>query len=382
MKLRFRKKKNWKWYFKKFLWMMFGLVIVGIIAGLLFMNFHPVFGGRPTEEQQEAYEQLDNYVDGEFVNEVESETGMGLTSVGSLILDWINRDEDHLPPAEVPIAPLDWERINSEEDSLTWFGHSNFLLSIDNKKILIDPVFDDMASPVSFMGSRRFTEDIYHVIEDLPRIDAVFITHDHYDHLDYPSILALKEKTEHFFVPLGVDAHLIEWGVAREEITPMNWWDEVEWEGVDIAAVPARHSSNRSLFDRNQTLWSGFVISGENTNIYVSGDTGYGDHFQEIGETYGPFDLTLIEGGQYDHRWPDSHMFPEEGVQAHIDTRGEVMMLMHWGAFPLALHGWSEPVERALVEAEERGVSMIAPQIGETVDLQDLDLTIAPWWDF
>ena len=382
MKLRFRKKRNWKWYLKKLLWTIFSLVIVGIIAGLLFMNFHPVFGGRPTKEQQEAYEQLDNYVDGEFVNETELESGMDLTSLGTLVRDWINQDEDRLPSVEVAVAPLDWERINSEEDSLTWFGHSNFLLSIDSKKILIDPVFDDMASPVSFMGSKRFTEDISHVIDDLPMIDAVFITHDHYDHLDYPSILALKEKTEHFFVPLGVDAHLIEWGVVREDITPMNWWDEVEWEGVDIAAVPARHYSNRQLFDRNQTLWAGFVISGENTDIYVSGDTSYGDHFQEIGETYGPFDLTLMEGGQYDHRWSDSHMFPEEAVQAHIVARGDVMMLMHWGAFSLAFHGWAEPVERALVEAEERGVSMIAPQIGETVDLQDLDLTIAPWWDF
>jgi len=382
MKLRFRKKRKRKWYFKKFLWTLFGFVIVGIIAGLLFMYFHPVFGGSPREEQQAAYEELDNYVEGEFINETEKESEMGLTSIGGLIWDWVTEREDRIPSENVPVAPLDWEQINSEADSLTWFGHSNFLLSIDNKKILIDPVFDDMASPVSFVGSRRFTEDIFHLIEELPRIDAVFITHDHYDHLDYPSILALKEKTDHFFVPLGVDAHLMEWGVASGDITPMNWWEQVEWEGLDIAAVPARHSSNRSIFDRNQTLWAGFVISGENTNLYVSGDTGYGDHFIEIGETYGPFDLTLMEGGQYDERWPDAHMFPEESVQANMDAKGDVMMLMHWGAFSLALHGWSEPVERGIEEAEKQGVSIIAPQIGETVDLEELDLTITPWWDF
>ena len=382
MKLSFRKKRKRKWFLKKFLWTIFSLVIIGIIAGILFMNFHPVFGGRPTEGQQEAYEELDNYVDGEFINETELESGMDLTSFGSLIWDWIAQKEDRIPSKEVSVAPLDWERINSEEDSLTWFGHSNFLLSINNKKILIDPVFDDMASPVSFVGSRRFTEDIFHLIDDLPTIDAVFITHDHYDHLDYPSILALKDKTEHFFVPLGVDAHLTEWGVEPEDITSMNWWDEVEWQGLDIAAVPARHYSSRGLFDQNSTLWSGWVISGEETNIYISGDTSYGEHFEEIGEIYGPFDLTLIEGGQYDHRWADSHMFPEESVQAHIDVQGEVMMLTHWGAFSLALHGWSEPIERALVEGDERGVLIIAPQIGETVDLQDMDFSITPWWDF
>ncbi|WP_236660255.1 MBL fold metallo-hydrolase [Isachenkonia alkalipeptolytica] len=307
---------------------------------------------------------------------------MDPTSLGSLIWDWITQDGERVPSQKVPMVPLDWAGINSDVDSLTWFGHSNVLLSIDNKKILIDPMFDDMASPVSFIGSRRFTEDIFHVIEDLPQIDAVFITHDHYDHLDYPSILALKDKTEHFFVPLGVDAHLSEWGVEPENITAMNWWDEVEWQGVDIAAVPARHYSSRGLFDQNSTLWSGWVISGEETNIYISGDTSYGQHFQAIGETYGPFDLTLIEGGQYDRRWADSHMFPEEAVQAHIDARGEVMMLMHWGAFSLSLHDWSELIERALVEGEDREVSIIAPQIGETVDLQDLDLSITPWWDF
>lgn len=382
MKRGFRKKRNRKGFLRKSLWTIFGLVIVGIIAGLLFMNFHPVFGGRPTETQKQAYEELENFQDGEFVNEPDLETGMDFSSVAGLIRDGIFAREDRIPRKEVPVAPLDWERINSKEDSLTWFGHSNFLLSIDNKKILIDPVFDDIASPVSFAGSRRFTEDIFHVIEDLPEIDGVFITHDHYDHLDYPSILALKEKTKHFFVPLGVDAHLIRWGIDPENITPMNWWEEVTWEGVTVAAVPARHYSNRRLFERNRTLWAGFVISGENHRVYVSGDSSYGDHFQEIGDTYGPFDLTLIEGGQYDHRWADSHMFPEEAVQAHIDAKGEVMMLMHWGAFSLAFHPWAEPVERALVEAETRDVSIIAPEIGETIGIEDLELSVTPWWDF
>ena len=376
-----RKNRKWTGYLKKTVLVIISLVVIGIIAGLLFMSFHPVFGGTPDAEQQEVYEELENYENGRFVNDTELEQGMDLSSLITLIRDWVDRRSNRIPQEKVPVMTPDWEMISGEEDSLTWLGHSNFLLSIDEQVILVDPVFDDMVSPLSFIGSRRFTEDIFHLIEELPTIDAVFITHDHYDHLDYQSILALKEKTEHFFVPLGVDAHLREWGIEKEDITAMNWWEEVEWQGLNIAAVPARHYSNRTLFGANRTLWSGWVISGEEMNLYISGDSSYGDHFVEIGEVYGPFDLTLMEGGQYDHRWSDSHMFPEEAVQAHLDAQGDVMMLMHWGAFSLAVHDWNEPIIRALEAAEELGVQMIAPQIGETVQIKNLDLTITPWWE-
>lgn len=375
-----RKNRKWTGYLKKTVLVIISLVVIGIIAGLLFMSFHPVFGGTPDAEQQEVYEELENYENGRFVNDTELEQGMDLSSLITLIRDWVDRRSNRIPQEKVPVMTPDWEMISGEEDSLTWLGHSNFLLSIDEQVILVDPVFDDMVSPLSFIGSRRFTEDIFHLIEELPTIDAVFITHDHYDHLDYQSILALKEKTEHFFVPLGVDAHLREWGI-EEDITAMNWWEEVEWQGLNIAAVPARHYSNRTLFGANRTLWSGWVISGEEMNLYISGDSSYGDHFVEIGEVYGPFDLTLMEGGQYDHRWSDSHMFPEEAVQAHLDAQGDVMMLMHWGAFSLAVHDWNEPIIRALEAAEELGVQMIAPQIGETVQIKNIDLTITPWWE-
>ncbi|GAE29349.1 outer membrane protein romA [Halalkalibacter hemicellulosilyticusJCM 9152] len=320
-------------------------------------------------------------MDGQFVNEHEIDMGMDVATMFSLLRDWVSRDEDRHPLDGLPVSSFDWEKIRSEEDSLTWFGHSNFLLSINGKKILIDPMFGDVASPVSFVGSTRFSDDLLHVIDELPPIDAVFITHDHYDHLDYPSIVELIDKVEHFFVPLGVDAHLLEWGVQSENITALNWWDEVEWDGLTIASVPAQHYSGRGLWDRNQTLWSGWVILGEQTRLFTSGDSSYGPHFGQIGEAYGPFDLTLIEGGQYDERWSYSHMFPEESVQAHIDVNGETMMLMHWGAFTLAYHGWSEPVERALLAAEEQDVHLIAPKIGETVDLEMLDVPISTWWD-
>jgi L-ascorbate metabolism protein UlaG (beta-lactamase superfamily) len=242
-----------------------------------------------------------------------------------------------------------------------------------------------VASPVSLVGINRYeySEDIMlHLIDEMPPIDAVFITHDHYDHLDYQSIVKLNSKVSHFFVPLGCSAHLIRWGIPEKKITELNWWEETEYQGLTIALTPSRHGSGRDPFNIDTTLWGGWVILGNRTRIYTSGDGGYGPHFKEIGDKYGPFDITLIEGAQYDRNWPDIHMIPEQAVQANLDVNGETMMLMHWGAFTLANHAWNEPIERALKEANEREVNMIAPQIGETVLLDsDLQMPPASWWD-
>jgi L-ascorbate metabolism protein UlaG (beta-lactamase superfamily) len=239
------------------------------------------------------------------------------------------------------------------------------------------------ASPVSFGGSKRYTGSMLHVIDEMPSIDAVFITHDHYDHLDYSSILRLNDKTAHFFVPLGVSNHLIRWGVPKEKITELNWWDEAEFEGLQIAFTPSRHFSGRGLFNRDTTLWGGWVILGKNSRFYTSGDGGYGEHFKEIGNKYGPFDVALMEGGQYDSRWSEIHMTPEEAIQAHQDIKGKDMMLIHWGAFTLAYHGWTEPIERAASAAKEAGIHLIAPQIGETVSLngENFSSSMTPWWN-
>ena len=376
-----KKRKKGIGCIKKFFLAILILLVAGVVSGLLFMSFHPVFGDTPGEEQQEAFEELENFRDGRFINEPDLEQGMDFGSLISLIREWTDGDRNRTPTEPLSVMEPNWEKIEGDEESLTWFGHSNFLLNLGGKRILIDPVFSDVVSPISFMGSRRFTKDIFPMIEALPPIDALFITHDHYDHLDYPSILALKEKTEHFFVPLGVEAHLMEWGIEEERITSMNWWEEVEWKGLQVAAVPARHYSNRTLFGAGRTLWSGWVIESEDTNLFISGDTSYGDHFKAIGEAFGPFDLTLMEGGQYDHRWADSHMFPEESLRAHQEVKGEVMMLMHWGAFSLAPHAWDDPIIRAVKGAEEKGISMIAPRIGETLSLEDLNQPINPWWE-
>jgi L-ascorbate metabolism protein UlaG (beta-lactamase superfamily) len=350
----------------------------------MFMNLHPAFGGKPTKEQKEAYNSLNNYLEGKFVNAVPASAGSD--SVDSPPEDKSSKenDKERSPAAQISVGEIDWERIKDEKDSLTWLGHSAFLISIDNKKLLLDPMLGPSASPVSFVVKRyNYSEDMLSIIDNMPNIDAVLISHDHYDHLDYQSIVRLKSKVSHFFVPLGVGAHLIRWGVPAERITELNWWDEREYQGLTLALTPSRHFSGRKGFDYRTTLWGGWALLGENTRLYYSGDGGYGPHFKEIGNKYGPFDLTLIEGAQYDRRWPDSHMMPEQSVQAHKDAGGRNMILMHWGAFTLANHDWKEPIGRALKEAEKAKVNLAAPRIGETVQLgSDLQINASAWWDF
>ncbi len=372
-------KRKWRRVKKTLKYLL--ILIVVLAAGIiLFVNLSPTLGSNPSKEQKEIYETFDNYADGEFFFQTSEELDSEVERV-SAIPDSESASDESRPPNQLPVAEIDWDRINGEEDSLTWLGHSAFILSIDNKKILIDPMLGPTASPVSFIGPKRYTEDLLYLIEEMPPIDAVFITHDHYDHLDYESIKRLKSKVAHFIVPHGVGNHLVGWGVAEEDITEINWWDEIEFQGLDVVLTPAKHFSGRGILNHGSTLWGGWVILGEQTRFFVSGDGGYDTHFKEIGDQYGPFDIALVEGAQYDERWRESHMIPEESVQASIDLQAEQMMLTHWGGFTLARHSWTEPIERAIQAAEEQKVDLIAPQIGETVPVSgNSPDPVVEWW--
>lgn len=359
--------------------LMYLLVLIAVLGMVivLFINVSPTFGSNPSKEQKEVYQTFDNYEDGKFINQPSEALAAG----SSTMPDSSSASDEKRPTGQMAIAEIDWNKINSEEDSVTWLGHSAFILSLDKKKFLIDPMLGPRASPVSFIGPKRYSEDMLDIIEELPPIDAVFITHDHYDHLDYQSIKKLKSKVAHFFVPYGVSNHLVQWGVDKDKITEMNWWDETEFEGLTLALTPAKHFSGRGILNQNSTLWGGWVILGDQTRFYTSGDGGYDAHFKEIGEKYGPFDIALIEGGQYDERWPDSHMWPEESVQASIDVQSKQMILTHWGAFTLARHSWTDPIERAVVAAKENDAKLLAPQIGETVQMDEsLSIPVSTWW--
>lgn len=375
------KPKVRKGLYKKIMIYFFIFIVVLCVAISLFINMHPVFGGDPSNEQAGVYNKFENYADGKFVFEAATKKGGAIDS-SMTSQDSISSGKGRNPDGQIPVSEIDWNKVKSKEDSLTWFGHSAFLLSTDNKKILVDPMLGPIASPVSFAGPKRYSEDMLDIIEEMPPIDAVLITHDHYDHLDYPSIRMLKSKVGHFFVPYGVGTHLIRWGIAKEKITELNWWDETEFQGLTVALTPSKHFSGRGLFNRNTTLWGGWVILGKQTRFYTSGDGGYDIHFKEIGKKYGPFDIALIEGGQYDRRWAWAHMIPEESVQANKDVKGKHMMLIHWGAFTLANHGWTEPIERALKAAEKNDVNLIAPKIGETIPLaESISTPVTSWWD-
>lgn len=256
-----------------------------------------------------------------------------------------------------------------------WFGHSTLLLNLNNHVILVDPVFHH-ASPMSFMV-KRFQEPVLG-LHELPAIDTILISHDHYDHLDGLTIDYFKAHDIAFIVPRGVGKHLRSWGVSSSKITELSWHESVSYKGTKFTAAPAQHFSGRSLFDRNQTLWVSWILEGISEKIYYSGDSGYGPHFRDIGDQYGPFHYAFLENGQYNFRWPDVHMHPEETLQAHLDLNAEIFIPVHWGMFDLSLHHWTEPVERTHQISRSWEIPMLTPRLGEIIDMNHPSST--PWW--
>lgn len=261
---------------------------------------------------------------------------------------------------------------------ITWLGHSTLIIEIEGKRLLVDPVWGEFVAPLEIKNAKRFIPPPL-PFKELPHIDAVLISHDHYDHLDYPTILLLKEKKVPFFVPLGVGAHLEYWGVPPELIFEKSWWDEERFGDLLIACTPARHFSGRSLIDKDKTLWSGWAIVAPNHRVYYSGDTALFPGFKEIGHRYGPFDATMIESGAYNQLWGDVHLGPEQAVKAHQMLGGKVMIPVHWGMFDLGLHGWTEPMERVLVAAEKVGVRVVTMIPGSSVE-PAFAPPIDRWW--
>lgn len=361
-----------------FIWLgiPLGLVASAALAVALFLATAPQFGRPPEGEALQAFASSPQLRDGEFRNRAEVAMGMGLSKTIDVIYEWFSGASSRSPQGPIPARQLKASELKASElkaeegqAMLTWFGHSAFLLEVGGAKILLDPMLGPAAAPVSFIN-RRFDYELPISIADLPFIDIVVLSHDHYDHLDYGSILALKEKVGHFLVPLGVGSHLRRWGVEEGKIVELDWWQtEKTRAGVELTATPAQHFSGRSFADRNRTLWASWVIEAVGVRIFFSGDSGYFPGFKEIGDRFGPFDLTLMECGQYSENWAGIHMLPEETAQAHLDLRGKVLMPIHWGAFDLSLHGWSEPPQRLLKAARSHSIEVVTPYIGERFDL-------------
>jgi L-ascorbate metabolism protein UlaG (beta-lactamase superfamily) len=243
---------------------------------------------------------------------------------------------------------------------------------------MTDPVFSDRASPVQWAGPKRFHQTPI-TLQDLPSIDVVVISHDHYDHLDKASIKELGDKVGTFLVPLKVGQLLVNWGVPKERVVELDWWESHSVDGIEYTLTPTQHFSGRGLTDRDTTLWGSWVINAQQNKVFFSGDSGYFNGFKEIGERYGPFDFTMIETGAYNDLWSDIHMFPEQSVQAHIDVQGKVMMPIHNSTFDLSMHDWNEPMQRALDISEERGVTLVSPEIGQRLELAEPQ-PVKAWW--
>jgi len=301
--------------------------------------------------------------------------------MASEIWKWIKGGERQRPGGEIPVVLLDKDSLNGKPaDGLTvrWLGHSTVLIEISGHRVLIDPVFSRYASPVPGFVKRFSKAPVS--ADALKGIDAVVLSHDHYDHLDKDSIRSLSRSGAVFFVPAGVAAYLRKWGVPAGQIRELTWWEESTFGTLKFICVPARHFSGRGLLSRNNTLWAGWIVLSETRKLYFSGDTGYAGHFKAIGDKYGPFDLTLIKIGAYADKWPYIHVKPEEAVKGHIEVKGKMLLPVHWGTFTLALHAWDEPIIRAVKAAKQNEVRIITPIIGELVDI-DKPITNRNWWE-
>ena len=271
---------------------------------------------------------------------------------------------DAIPVQAVTRAQLD--ALPNDANHIVRLGHSSHLLKLQGRYWLIDPVFGERVSPFSFLGPKRFHAPPLQ-LADLPPIEGMVLSHDHYDHLDVPTIEYLRDKVRHYFVPLGVGARLQDMGVAAEHIREFDWWQSATHAGVQLTATPAQHFSGRGLTDRNATLWASWALQAGGQRIYYSGDSGYFGGFKQIGERLGGFDIALMENGAYDAWWPSVHMTPEESVQAFEDLRGRVLYSVHNSTFDLAFHRWQDPLQRLAALAQARQITLATPEIGEVL---------------
>ena len=316
------------------------------------------------------------YKDGKFTNPKVLEMNPSF----GMLKKYLFGKEQRSPDDTLPQNQIDLNLLESADSSylkVTNAGHSSLLIHMDGYRILTDPVYEAKISP---MGPTRFNQDIPIDPTELKDIDVVVISHNHYDHLNKYSIKTIHPEVTRFIVPLGVGAQLEKWGVPREKITELDWWDSFDFdEKLTITSTPSQHFSGRGLTDRNETLWTSYVIASLDHNIYFSGDSGYFDGFKTIGEKFGPFDIAFMECGAYNTEWADVHMFPGETVQASLDLKAHYVWPIHWGTYNLALHDWFDPMKRVTMAAEANGVRLLTPIFGQVIEYPGRMQT-EKWW--
>lgn len=339
------------------------------------------FGAKPKKTDLETYSRSGNWQGDKFLNLEETGMSINIQDLPKLLYKQFWEKQGREPEKPIPIEPFDKTEFLKDTDraKLIWYGHSVLLLRIHSKTILIDPMFGEDAAPISPFGIKRFSKNTLGIIDDLPEIDLALISHDHYDHLDLSSIKKLIPKVRKFGVALGVARHLIKWSVPKGKITEFDWWEYLDFHGINITFTPTRHFSGRGLRDRAKSLWGGWVLKTTEESIWFSGDSGYGNHFKEIGERLGPFDFGIMECGQYNENWHQIHMFPEESIQAAIDVGVNNIMAVHWAGFALAQHHWKDPIQRFTKAAEGKNLQLSHPKPGEIFTTKELKNH--SWWE-
>lgn len=337
------------------------------------------FGEKPSGERLKKIQQSPNYKNGALNNIEPTEVLLKSASRWKMLKDSFNRPKDIKPLQRMPSVKTDLKNLNADEPLVIWFGHSSYYIQSKDIRILVDPVFSGSASPFKSMIKSFEGSDIY-TVDDFPEIDYLVITHDHYDHLNYPTLLKLKNKVKHIVTSLGVGAHLEHWGYHKNMITELYWWEDIKFgNDIHFTATPARHFTGR-LLKRNQTLWSSFVLYIHGHKIFLGGDSGYDSQFKEIGKRFGPFDIAILECGQYGENWPYIHMMPEETAQAALDLQAKTLLPVHWGKFALSIHPWNEPIKRVFKEAEKLHQKIVSPKIGEVLYIKN-PTHFEKWWD-
>lgn len=357
------------------------ILLLVLLAVYLFLQ-DARFGKAPTGERLALIQKSPNYKNGKFENEhFTPDLTEGYTMTGVLFEFLFKKKEHRIPADLIPSIKTDLLNLPLDKDILVWFGHSSYFIQIEGKRILVDPVFSGNASPIAGTTKAFKGTDIY-TVDDLPEIDYLLITHDHYDHLDYKTILKLKPKTKQIVCGLGVGSHFEFWGFSSDSIIEKDWYEKIELDAnITLYTAPTRHFSGRA-FKRCNTLWLSFILQTPTYKMYLGGDSGYDTHFAAIGEKYGPFDLALVDNGQYDIKWKYIHNLPENVIQAAKDLKTKRLFPVHSSKFPLANHAWDEPLKRVtqLNQNETNPIHLITPMIGELVELKNEEQEFRQWW--
>lgn len=357
------------------------LVLVGALSA--FISFWPSFGASVSGERLKTAEASPHFHDGKFANTI-PQAPYAVDQAWNLLKKQFGGDEQRVPPSPIPVVEIAdgfFEAMKPDAMRTVWLGHASVYLEIEGLRLLIDPALSDYASPLQGIGPKRFHASPIN-LGNMPRIDAVLVSHDHYDHLDMATVQHLAARGTRFFVPLGAGAHLERWGVAAAQMTELEWGQSAEIGRLQIISTEARHYSGRGIFDHKDTFWTSWTIVGDTHRAFYSGDTGFSDHFERIGNKYGPFDLNIIKIGAYGPgaSWTDIHMTAEDSVRAHLALNARRMFPVHWATFNLAFHDWDEPIKRTIAAVKNTTIELVTPRVGEVVTAGE-PFQSNNWWE-